>query len=47
MSMDRIETFLAAAHKVGAAGLTVCSSGNLSMRYGNEVLISATSSLWV
>lgn len=44
--MDRIETFLAAAHKVGAVGLTVCSSGNLSMRYGNEVLISATGS-WI
>lgn len=34
------------AHKVGEAGLTVCSSGNLSWRIGDEVLISGTGS-WV
>ena len=34
------------AHKVGRAGLTVCSSGNLSVRCGDEVMISGTGS-WV
>lgn len=43
-TMDRIDSFVAAARKVGAAGLTVCSSGNLSWRYGDEVLISGTGS---
>lgn len=34
------------ARRVGRAGLTVCSSGNLSWRIGDEVLISGTGS-WV
>lgn len=38
--------FIGYAHKVGQAGLTVCSSGNLSVRYGDEVLVSGTGS-WV
>lgn len=41
-----IEEFIAQAHRVGDAGLTVCSSGNLSWRIGDEVLISGTGS-WV
>lgn len=41
-----IERFVEAAHCVGKAGLTVCSSGNLSWRFGDEVLVSATGS-WV
>lgn len=43
---EQIGTFVAQAHRVGAAGLTVCSSGNLSWRIGDEVLISGTGS-WV
>lgn len=38
--------FIGYAHKVGQVGLTVCSSGNLSVRYGDEVLVSGTGS-WV
>lgn len=38
--------FIGFAHKVGQAGLTVCSSGNLSVRHGDEVLVSGTGS-WV
>ncbi|MBR1627100.1 MAG: class II aldolase/adducin family protein [Bacteroidales bacterium] len=41
-----IEEFIQAAHRVGKANLTVCSSGNLSWRIGNEVLMSGTGS-WV
>ena len=41
-----IEQFLHQAHRVGDAGLTVCSSGNISWRIGEEVLISGTGS-WV
>ena len=40
------EEFINFAHKVGDANLTMCSSGNLSWRIGNEVLISGTGS-WV
>ena len=41
-----IEEFIRQAHRVGDAGLTICSSGNLSWRIGDEVLISGTGS-WV
>ncbi|MDE6347698.1 MAG: class II aldolase/adducin family protein [Bacteroides sp.] len=41
-----IKEFIAQAHRVGDAGLTVCSSGNLSWRVGEEVLVSGTGS-WV
>ncbi len=43
---QQIEQFLAAAHKVGARGLTRCSSGNLSWRIGGVALVSGTGS-WV
>ena len=33
---EQIEEFLKQAHRVGDAGLTVCSSGNLSWRVGDE-----------
>ena len=36
---EHIEEFLRQAHRVGDAGLTVCSSGNLSWRVGDEVLV--------
>lgn len=41
-----IEEFIRQAHRVGDAGLTVCSSGNLSRRIGEEALVSGTGS-WV
>ena len=41
-----IEKCIAEAHRVGDAGLTVCSSGNISWRIGEEVLLSGTGS-WV
>jgi len=41
-----IEEFIAQAHRVGNAGLTLCSSGNLSWRIGDEALVSGTGS-WV
>ena len=43
---QHIEQFLAMAHRVGDAGLTICSSGNLSWRVGDEALVSGTGS-WV
>ena len=41
-----IELFLQQAHRVGDANLTICSSGNISWRIGEEALISGTGS-WV
>ncbi len=41
-----IEKYLAMAHRVGDAGLTICSSGNLSWRQGEQALVSGTGS-WV
>ncbi len=43
---EQIEKFIVEAHRVGDAGLTVCSSGNISWRVGDEVLVSGTGS-WV
>lgn len=43
---QHIEQFLAMAHRVGDSGLTICSSGNLSWRVGDEALVSGTGS-WV
>ncbi|MBD5242224.1 MAG: class II aldolase/adducin family protein [Barnesiella sp.] len=45
-TIEQIETFVGYARKVGQAELTICSSGNLSWRIGDEVLISGTGS-WV
>lgn len=45
--ISQIEEFVSQARRVGAAGLTICSSGNLSRRLENdEVLLSGTGS-WV
>lgn len=46
--VSQIEEFVAQARRVGAAGLTICSSGNLSWRVpdSDEVLLSGTGS-WV
>ena len=43
---EHIEKFIEQAHRYGAARLTLCSSGNLSWRIGDEVLVSGTGS-WV
>lgn len=43
---EHIEQFLQQAHRVGDAALTICSSGNLSWRIGDEALVSGTGS-WV
>ncbi len=43
---EHIEQFIAQAHWVGDAGLTLCSSGNLSWRIGENALVSGTGS-WV
>lgn len=45
-TIAQIEAFVDCAHKVGELGLTVCSSGNLSIRIDEEVLVSGTGS-WV
>lgn len=42
----QFEEFVRQAHRVGDAGLTICSSGNLSWRIGDEALVSGTGS-WV
>lgn len=41
-----IERFISEAHRVGDAGLTLCSSGNISWRVGDTALLSGTGS-WV
>lgn len=41
-----IQEFLKQAHRVGDANLTICSSGNISWRIGEEALLSGTGS-WV
>lgn len=39
-TIQQIQEFVAMAHRVGQSGLTVCSSGNLSVRLDNdEVMI--------
>ena len=46
ISKYHFEEFVRQARRVGDAGLTICSSGNLSWRVGEEVLVSGTGS-WV
>lgn len=46
MTDKYIEQFILQAHRVGDAGLTLCSSGNISWRIGDDVLLSGTGS-WV
>lgn len=46
VTSESINQFVEMARRVGQAGLTVCSSGNLSVRHEEEVLISGTGS-WV
>lgn len=42
----QIEEFVRQAHRCGNANLMLCSSGNISWRVGNEVIITGTGS-WV
>lgn len=44
MMRQYYQTFLEAAHRVGEAELMLCSSGNMSWRIGDKVLISQTGS---
>ncbi|MDD4847906.1 MAG: class II aldolase/adducin family protein [Bacteroidales bacterium] len=44
MTENHFQQFLAAAHRAGDERLMLCSSGNLSWRVDNEVLISGTGS---
>ena len=46
ITQQHIQKFLEQAHRVGDASLTICSSGNLSWRIGEEALVSGTGS-WV
>lgn len=46
ITSENIKEFVRQAHRVGEAGLTICSSGNLSWRIGDEALVSGTGS-WV
>ncbi|MBO7316940.1 MAG: class II aldolase/adducin family protein, partial [Paludibacteraceae bacterium] len=46
ISKEQIQEFISQAHRVGNAGLTLCSSGNISWRVGDKALISGTGS-WV
>lgn len=41
---SHIEEFVHQARRAGDAGLTICSSGNLSWRIGDEALVSGTGS---
>lgn len=44
MIEEQIKEFVRQAHRVGDAGLTICSSGNLSWRIGDVALVSGTGS---
>lgn len=46
ITTEHINEFLKQAHRVGDAKLTICSSGNLSWRIGDDALVSGTGS-WV
>lgn len=46
INQEHIDEFVRQARRVGKCGLTICSSGNLSWRIGDKVLLSGTGS-WV
>lgn len=46
ITKEQIQEFINQAHRVGNAGLTLCSSGNISWRIGDKALVSGTGS-WV
>lgn len=41
---EQLEYFVECARRIGTEGLTICSSGNLSIKVGQEVMISGTGS---
>lgn len=40
ITKEQIEIFVAQAHRYGEARLMLCSSGNLSWRVGDKMLVS-------
>ena len=46
VTQQLIDIFVEQARRVGRCGLTICSSGNLSWRIGDEAIVSGTGS-WV
>ena len=44
ITKEHIDTFIKQAHRYGNAKLMLCSSGNLSWRVGDEILVSGTGS---
>lgn len=44
---QQINDFIAMAHRVGAAGLTICSSGNLSWRVNDDKVLVSGTGTWV
>lgn len=47
ISEEIYQKFLATAHEVGSSGLTLCSSGNLSMRINEDVAIVSGTGSWL
>ncbi len=47
ISDDIYNSFLETAHNVGASGLTVCSSGNLSLRVSEDVALVSGTGSWL
>lgn len=41
------EQFMQTAHKVGESGLTLCSSGNLSLRYNEDIALVSGTGSWL
>ncbi|MFR1241468.1 MAG: class II aldolase/adducin family protein, partial [Butyricimonas faecihominis] len=44
ITKEQVELFVAQAHRYGEARLMLCSSGNLSWRVGDKMLVSGTGS---
>ena len=44
ITKEQVEIFVAQAHRYGEARLMLCSSGNLSWRVGDKMLVSGTGS---
>ena len=44
ITKEQIDIFVAQAHRYGDAKLMLCSSGNLSWRVGDKMLVSGTGS---
>lgn len=44
ITKEQVEIFVTQAHRYGEARLMLCSSGNLSWRVGDKMLVSGTGS---